>query len=170
MSILRVVLSRKLAAHTHLAWTKCCSSRRCPDETVFHDGNFDHSVSSRVFPWDGECTMLIHFPKTLRAKWSEKSTYVCPIVRNGSRSLQCCGAWWRRQDTVHECFVKSTEVVSATRSPRSAIKITCNQVNFLWDRGGTKSEDELLGDAFLLGVDVADMWRQHCKALLAADW
>ena len=32
------------------------------------------------------------------------------------------------------------------------------------------SENELLGDAFLLGVDVADMYRQHCEVLLTADW
>ena len=34
--------------HSHLARTKCCSSRRSP-EAMFHDGNFDHSVSSQVF-------------------------------------------------------------------------------------------------------------------------
>ena len=64
---------------------------------------------------------------------------------------------WRRQGTVHQCFVNSTEVVSATTSPRSTIEITCNQVNFLRNHDGTDGEDELLGDALLLGVDVADM-------------
>ena len=49
MSNLQVVLSGKCAAHTHLAWTKCCSRLQSPDEARFHDGNFDHSVSSRVF-------------------------------------------------------------------------------------------------------------------------
>ena len=42
-------------------------------------------------------------------------------------------------------------------SPRSTIEITCNQVNFLRNHDGMKSENELLGDACLLGVDVADM-------------
>ena len=37
------------------------------------------------------------------------------------------------------------------------IEITCNQVNFLRNHNGTKSEDELLGNAFLFGVNVADM-------------
>ena len=50
-----------------------------------------------------------------------------------------------------------------------AIEITCNQVNFLRNQTGTKSLDELLGDAFLLGVDVADMQRQHSKELLTTD-
>ena len=61
------------------------------------------------FPWDGECTMLIHFPGSLRAR--RLSTDVGPIVRNGSRSPQ----WspWCGQDTVQKCFVNSTEVVFA---------------------------------------------------------
>ena len=112
---------------------------------------------AKYFPWNGECTILIHFPKTLRVRWFEKSADVCPIVRNGSRSPQWCGARWRRQDTVHKCFVSSTEVVSATTLTRSTIKITCNQVNFLRNHDGTKSEDELLGNAFLFIVNVADM-------------
>ena len=37
------------------------------------------------------------------------------------------------------------------------LEITCNQVTFLRNHNGTRSENELLGDAFLLGVDVADM-------------
>ena len=50
MSIRRLVLSRKCAAHTPFAWIKCCSCRRSPDEPTFHDGNFDHSVSRQVLP------------------------------------------------------------------------------------------------------------------------
>ena len=116
------------------------------------------------------CAMLVQFPKTLRARWFEKSGDVCPLVRNGTRPPQWCGARWRRQGTVHNCFVNSTEVVSTTTSPRSTIKITCNQVNFLRNHDGTKSEDELLANAFLFGVVVAGMKRQHRKGLLAADW
>ena len=101
--------------------------------------------------------MLTHFRETLRARWFEESTDVCPVVRNGSGSPQRCGARWRWQDTVQECFVNSTEVVFAAVPPCGTIEITCYQVNFLRNHDGTKSEDELLGDAFLLGVDVADM-------------
>ena len=101
--------------------------------------------------------MLIHLPRTLRARWLEKSAHVCPFVQNGSRSPQWCGTRWRRQDTISKSFVNSTEVVSAATSPCSTKKITCNQINFLRNHDGTKSENELLGDAFLLGVDVADM-------------
>ena len=49
MSIPRVVLSEKCAAHTPFAWTKCCSNQQNPDEAMFHDGNYDHLVSSQVF-------------------------------------------------------------------------------------------------------------------------
>ena len=37
------------------------------------------------------------------------------------------------------------------------------------NHNGTKSLDELLGDAFLLGVDVADMQGLHSKELLTTD-
>ena len=66
------------------------------------------------------------------------------------------GARWRRQGTISKGFVDST-VVSAATTPRSAIEITCNHVNMLRNHDGTNSENELLGDASLLGVDVADM-------------
>ena len=56
-----------------------------------------------------------------------------------------------------EASVNSTEIVSAATTPCSSIEITCNQVNFLRNHKGMKSENEILGDAFLLGVDVADM-------------
>ena len=99
----------------------------------------------------------MHFPKSIRTRWFEKSADVCPIVRYGSRSPQWCGAPWRRQGTFSKGLVNSSEVVSAATSPRSTIEITCNHVNLLRNHDGTKSENELLGDAFLLGVDVADM-------------
>ena len=112
---------------------------------------------AKCFPWDGECTMLIHFPESLRARWFEKSADVGPIVQNGSRSPQWCGARWCRQDTVHKCFVNSTKVVFAAMPPCGTIEVTCNQVNFLRNHDGTESEDELLGNAFLCGIDVASM-------------
>ena len=54
--------------------------------------------------------------------------------------------------------VKASSIVLmlsfAAVPPRSTIEVTCNQVNFLRDH------DELLGDAFLLGGDVADMYKE----------
>ena len=110
--------------------------------------------------------MFVYSPKALRTAWFEKSTDVCPVVRNGSGSPQRCGARWRGQGTIRKGFINSTEIVSAATTPRCSIEITCNQVNFLRNHKGTKSLDELLGDAFLLGVDVADMQGQHGKELL----
>ena len=72
--------------------------------------------------------MLIHFPGSQSARRFEKSADVGPIVRNGTRSTQWCGP---RGDTVHKCFVTSTEVVSAATPPCSTIEVTCNQVNLL---------------------------------------
>ena len=114
--------------------------------------------------------MLVHFPKTMRTRWFEKSANVCPIVRNGSRSPPWRRARWSGQGTISKGFVNSTEVVCAATTPRSTIEIACNQVNFLRNHDGTKSDNELLGDAFLHGVDVADLSRQHCKVLLSAHW
>ena len=64
-------------------------------------------------------------------------------------------------------FVNSIEVVFAAVPPCGSFEVTCNQVNFLRNHNGTKSDKELLGDVFLLCVDVADMYREHCKVLLA---
>ena len=74
-----------------------------------------------------------------------------------------------QKGTIRKGFINSTEIVSATTTPRCSIEITCNKVNFLRNHNGTKSLDELLGDAFLLGVDVADMQGQHGKELLTTD-
>ena len=101
--------------------------------------------------------MFVHFPKTLRARWSEKSADVFPIVQNGTWSAQRWGARWRWQDTVDKCFVDSSEVVFAAIPPCSTIEVTCNLVNFQRNHDGTKSEDELLANAFLLDKNVADM-------------
>ena len=60
--------------------------------------------------------MLMHLPKALRTRWFEKSTDVCPHVRNGSRSPQWCAARWRRQGTVRKNLVNSTDVVFAAIS------------------------------------------------------
>ena len=103
-----------------------------------------------------------------------------PVVCEIRRRLPTCQEWiqvttvvggpWRRQGTVRKCFVNSTEVVFAAVPPCSTIEVTCNQVNFLRNQFGTRSKDELLGDAFLSGVNVADMKREHCKVLLPAHW
>ena len=124
---------------------------------------------AKSFPRDGEGTMFVHCPKALRTGWFEKSIDVCPVVRNGSGSPQRWGAHWRRQSTIRKGFINSTEIVSAATTPRCSIEITCNQVNFLRNHNGTKSLDELLGDAFLYGVDVADMQGQHGKEPLTTD-
>ena len=65
----------------------------------------------------GKGTMFVHFPKTLRARWFEKSADVGPIVRNGSRSPQWWRARWRRQGTVRKYFVNSTDIVTAATTP-----------------------------------------------------
>ena len=114
-----------------------------PNEARFHDGSFD--------PWDVDKGIsagwkmhhVCSLSKTLRAIRFEKSIDVGPIVRNGTWCSQWWGAQWRKQDTVQKCFSNSTEVVSAATTPRSAIEVTCNQVNFLRNHNGTKSEDEL---------------------------
>ena len=98
-----------------------------------------------------------------------KSTDVCPVVRDGSGSPQWCGAWWRRQGTISKSFINSTEIVSAATSPSCSIEITCYQVKFLRNHNGTKSLDELLGNAFLSSMNVADMQGQHSKELLTTD-
>ena len=51
----------------------------------------------------------------------------------------------------------STDVVSVAASPRCTIEVTCNHVNLLSNHDSTDGADELLGDACLLGVDVAEM-------------
>ena len=152
MSTPRVVLSGKCTADALFVWTKCCSNRRSPDEAIFHEGNFVHSLSSHVF---SKGWKMHHVLFTFQ-RWFEKSADVWPIVRNGTRSSQ----WWcgpvALASTVHECFVNGTDVVFAAIPPRSIIEITCNQVNFWRSHDGTKSEDELLDNAFLFDVNVAE--------------
>ena len=107
---------------------------------------------AKCFPRDGECTILIHFPGSLRARRFEKSTDVCPNVRNGSRSPQWCGARWCTQDTVHKCFVNSTEVVLAGEIMMARkVRMSFMAMPFF-------------------GIDVAGMKRQHRKVFLPAYW
>ena len=63
------------------------------------------------------------------------------------------GSRCRKQTTVHKCFVNCAEVVFAAIPPC----VTCNKVNFLINHDGSKSEDELLDNALLFGINVADM-------------
>ena len=101
--------------------------------------------------------MFVYFPKTLRARRFEKSADVCPIGPEWIQVPTVVQGRWFRQDTVQKCVVNSTEVVFAEMPPCSTIEIACNQVNFLGNHDGTKSENELLGNAFFFGVNVADM-------------
>ena len=119
-----------------------------------HDGSFDRLVSSRVFSvgW----RMLIHCPKTLGARWFEKSADVCPTVRNGSTSHNGVGPG----GVGNAQSVTATSIVlrlSLLRHRHAVPLKSPATINFLRNRKGTKSETELLGDAFLFGVDVADM-------------
>ena len=70
---------------------------------------------------------------------------------------------------VRKCFCNSTEVVFASIPPCSTIEINCNQINFS-SHDGTESVDELLGNAFPCGTDVANVKREHCKVFLPAYW
>ena len=102
--------------------------------------------------------MLIDLPEALRARGVEKTTYVSPIVRDGSRSPQWNGARRRRQGTISKNFNR-TEVVTAATTPRCDIEITCNQVNVLGNHNGTKGLDDFLGNPFFLRTDIADVQR-----------
>ena len=103
------------------------------------------------------------------SRWWRQLHVVRPVVRNGSGSPQRWGARWRRQGTIRKGFINSTEIVSATTPPRSTINITCNQVNFLRNHDGTKSLDELLGDAFFSWRRCCWYAGQHSKELLTTD-
>ena len=45
---------------------------------------------------DGKCAMFAHFPEFLGTRWLQKTSDIRPIVRNGSRSPQWCGARRRK--------------------------------------------------------------------------
>ena len=112
----------------------------------------------QCFPWDGECTMLMHFSKNGDNPGGLRNPQTSAQLSGmdpGPHSGVGPGGVGKAQSV--KAFINSTEVVFASIPPCSTIEITCNQVNFLRNHNGTKSEDKLLGDAFLLGVDVADM-------------
>ena len=121
------------ADHSRLAWTKCCSSRRSPDEAMFHDGNFDHSVSSRVF--------FVGWRMHHACALSKIDSEPCGL-RNPQTSAQLSGMDPGHHNGVGPGGVGKAQsikassiawvVVSDATSPPSTIeKNTCNQVNFL---------------------------------------
>ena len=111
------------------------------------------------------------------SEWSLTTSLICRFWcpyeesagRYGSGSPQRWRSRWRRQGTIRKGFVNSTEIVSAATKPSDTIEITCNQANFLRNHDGTKSENELLGDAFVLGVDDTDVQRHYSEDLLTTD-
>ena len=115
---------------------------------------------AECFSWDGECTVHAHLLSKIDRN---------PVggLRNPQTSAQLSGMDPGSHNGVGPGGVGKAQSVKASSivlrlslaatSPRRTIEITCNQVNFLRNHNGTKSENELLGDAFLLGVDVADM-------------
>ena len=100
--------------------------------------------------------MHAHFPTTISNRWLKESTDVCPPVGIdlGLHSGLGPGSVGK---AVNKSFVNTTDVISAAASPRCTIDFTCNHVNLLRNHDCTDGEDDLLGDASLLGVDVADM-------------
>ena len=58
--------------------------------------------------------MLVHFPKSNRTRWFEKSTNVCLVVRNGSRDPQWCGARWR-----FKC--EGCDIVQSDHAPQAGV-------------------------------------------------
>ena len=71
---------------------------------------------------------------------------------------------------LHKIFVNSTEVVFATVPPCGTMEVTCNKVNFVRNHDGTESVDDLLANAFLAGIFVANMKRQQRKVFLPTNW
>ena len=92
--------------------------------------------------------MLTHFPKTVRTRWFEK-------IRR--RLPHCPERIQVPTKGVGPGGVGKAQSANASSTVLRLSLVTCNQVNFLRNHNGTKSENKLLGDAFLLGVDVADM-------------
>ena len=114
-----------------------------------HDGNFDLSDVDPQFweEWKRPCM------RTFKQR-SEPSGLRLPLT-----SAQLFGIEPGPHSVVEPTsvgnavckgFVDSTDVVSVAASPRCSIEITCNH-------DSTDGEDELLGNASPLGVDVADM-------------
>ena len=108
--------------------------------------------------------MLIDLPEALRARGLRKPHTSAQFF--GMDPGPHDGV---EQGTISKNFINRTEIVTASTTPRCAIEITCNQVNALRNHNGTKGLDDFLGNAFLLGVDVADVQGQHGKELLTTD-
>ena len=100
--------------------------------------------------------MFVHFPKTLRARWFEKSA---DAQVSGMEPGPHSGGVPSGVSKI--LSINASSIVLRLSLPRYRhavpLKITCNQINFLRNHDGTKSEDELLGNAFLFVVNVADV-------------
>ena len=105
---LRIIQNSQVVPHDEcsrcnkLDFTNCCSNQQNVDKTTSHGGNFDRP---RAFRGMEKRTMLIHLPEALRARWLEKSTDVCRVVRNGSGSPQRWAPRWRKQGTIRKSFI-----------------------------------------------------------------
>ena len=94
--------------------------------------------------------MLIHFPKTLRPRWFEKSADVCPTVRNGIQVPTVVGVPGGVGKILSINASSTVLRLSLLHTATQYHSITCNQDNFLRNHDGMKSENELLGNAFFL--------------------
>ena len=83
-----VVLLMLCVGRRYFAWTMRCYNQQNPGAATFRDGSFDRWELTKGCPRSGQCTMFVHFPRALRARWFDKSIDVGPIVRNGSRFPQ----------------------------------------------------------------------------------
>ena len=78
--------------------TKCCASRRSPEEAMFRDGNFDRWDVDQAFSVGWRMHHAHALSKNGENLVVRKSADVFPHVQYGTRSPQWCGARWRRQD------------------------------------------------------------------------
>ena len=121
------------------------------------DGNFDRLDQAESFAWDGKknhVCALSNNDLNLVAKGIHIRLSICLGIDLGPHSGLGPGGVGK---AVNKSFVNSTDVISAAASPRCTIDFTCNHVNLLRNHYCTDGEVDLLGDASLLGVDVADM-------------
>ena len=101
--------------------------------------------------------MFANPPESLRARELKKTTDVRPIVRDGTGSPQRCGAWRRKQGTIGEHSVNSTDIIATATTPGCTIEVTRNQINVLRDHKSTNSLDNFLGNTSFLGKDIVDV-------------
>ena len=104
----------------------CCSNRRNANEATSHDGSFDHCNVNQEHVEEWKRRHVCSLSKIVESRVLEKTTDVRPIVRYGSGSPQWWGARRRRQGTVRNYFIDSTDIVAAATTPRCAIEIACN--------------------------------------------